>query len=85
MNLHTTVKCLGKHVIQTNPSKSDERLFPERESGGGGGGGRERDRDRAVYSFLFLCLFISLRDRDSNLLCLQRTNKYSRLLTGLSS
>ena len=25
--MYTTVKCLGKHAIQTNPSKFDERLF----------------------------------------------------------
>ena len=25
--MYTTIKFLGKHVIQTNPSKFDERLF----------------------------------------------------------
>ena len=50
----TTIKLLGKHVIQTNPSKFDERLF----SGihfflgggvrGGGGDGRERERSTTL-------------------------------------
>ena len=35
--MYTTLRCLGKHMIQTNPSKFDERT--ERERGGGGGGG----------------------------------------------
>ena len=35
---YTTIKFLGKHVIQTNPSKFDKRLFSERE--------RERERER---------------------------------------
>ena len=35
----TTIKLLGKHVIQTNPSKFDERLFSGIHFVGGGGGG----------------------------------------------
>ena len=27
--MYTTLKCLGKRVIQTNPSKFDERLFSD--------------------------------------------------------
>ena len=27
--MHTTLKSLGKRVIQTNPSKFDERLFSD--------------------------------------------------------
>ena len=27
--MYTTIKFLGKHVIQTNPSKFDERLFSD--------------------------------------------------------
>ena len=50
----TTIKLLGKHVIQTNPSKFDERLFSGihfRGGGGGvagGGGGGERERERTT-------------------------------------
>ena len=27
--MYTTIKVLGKHAIQTNPSKFDERLFSD--------------------------------------------------------
>ena len=41
----TTIKLLGKHVIQTNPSKFDERLFSVIHLGRGGGGGEGRERE----------------------------------------
>ena len=54
----TTIKLLGKHVIQTNPSKFDERLFSGIHFFVGGGGGvrgggrgeRERERERENYN-----------------------------------
>ena len=46
MAIHDTLRFLGKHVIQTNPSKSDEKTEREREREGGGGGGFVENRNR---------------------------------------
>ena len=46
MDIHDTLSFLGKHVIQTNPSKFDEKTEGGGGGGGEGGGGFVENRNR---------------------------------------